>query len=158
MGTHAEKTAQLLALFLWVSVIPGVPTCMWVIKADLTHYLDGYQQGGSYAGSWNRGQEKAIGPGSTSLLCAWPLARKHLTLFFGPSLHPVSRLSVCLGHDASLDVRPRMALTTSRAMRERTSGALSMEHGAERRSRLCHSGLVEPLCPTAVTRFSRILL
>lgn len=79
MGIRAENTAQLPALFWWVKAIPGVPTYVWITKSDLTHYLDQYQQGGSWAGLWIWEKEKAMRPGSTALLSSWPLARRHLT-------------------------------------------------------------------------------
>lgn len=123
MGNCAENTAQLPALLLWVKAIPGVPTYVWIVKSDLNPYLDRQQQGGSCAGVRIWGEEKATWPGSPALLSSWPLARKHLTVFFSPSLHTIFRHPICKGYDASLDMCTRLAITGSR------------EHGAVGKAR-----------------------
>lgn len=43
MGKHTENTVMLSVFFLWVKIISSVTTYVWIIKSDLTSYLDPYQ-------------------------------------------------------------------------------------------------------------------
>lgn len=117
MGKHAENTAMLSVLFLGAKMISGHYIC--VDYEIWPHQLLGLAPARKFQGRFLDYVTREDSKARLHHPVGYPaFGQEVLTVTFCPSLHHVFRLSVCNSYYASLDISTRMAISTSRAMRE----------------------------------------